>query len=184
MYLLVLLTAIAVAVDMFVSLYRYNSLSYEYHKLRLMFNELNTNVLQCESRLETFVGGIQELNSKADIIRNTTEMVFRQHTYSNKTMRLVLLNTRHMYSIMNNGYKSKYIKHNVTSAKRSKARVSGKYAKNEPLEPQLESLADLTSDKELEVKGTTTKLDCRNTAVEPETSQELKDSTDNLGDWL
>ena len=175
MYLLVLLTAIAVAVDMFVSLYRYNSLSYEYHKLRLMFNELNTNVLQCESRLETFVGGIQELNSKADIIHSTTEMVFRQHTYSNKTMRLVLLNTRHMYSIMNNGYKSKYIKHNVTFAKRSK---------NEPLEPRLESLTDLAYDKELEGKGTTTKLDCRNAAVEPETSQELKDSTDNLGDWL
>lgn len=184
MYLLVILTAIAVAVDIFVSLYRYNSLSYDYHKLRLMFNELNTNVLQCESRLETFVGGIQELNSKADIIRSTTEMVFRQHTYSNKTMRLVLLNTRQMYSIMNNGYKSKYIKHNVASAKRSKTQAVGKYAKNEPLEPQLESLADLASDKELEGKGTTVKLADGNAAVEQETGQGLKDSTDNLGDWL
>lgn len=184
MYLLVILTSIAVAVDIFVSLYRYNSLSYDYHKLRLMFNELNTNVLQCESRLETFVGGIQELNSKADIIRSTTEMVFRQHTYSNKTMRLVLLNTRQMYSIMNNGYKSKYIKHNVACAKRSKARVADKYAKNEPLEPRLESLADLASDKELEGKGTTVKLADGNAAVEQETGQGLKDSTDNLGDWL
>lgn len=184
MYLLVLLTAIAVAVDIFVSLYRYNSLSYDYHKLRLMFNELNTNVLQCESRLETFVGGIQELNSKADIIRSTTKMVFRQHTYSNKTMRLVLLNTRQMYSIMNNATNRSIIKHNVTCAKRSKDRVAGKYAKNEPLEPQLESLADLASDKELEGKGTTVKLADGNAAVEPKTDQGLKDSTDNLGDWL
>lgn len=125
MYLLVILTAVAVAVDIFVSLYRYNSLSYEYHKLRLMFNELNTNVLQCESRLETFVGGIQELNSKADIIHSTTEMVFRQHTYSSKTMRLVLLNTRQMYSIMNNGYKSKYIKHNVSCSKNNQRPTLG-----------------------------------------------------------
>lgn len=184
MYLLVILTAIAVAVDIFVSLYRYNSLSYDCHKLRLMFNELNTNVLQCESRLETFVGGIQELNSKADIIRSTTEMVFRQHTYSNKTMRLVLLNTRQMYSIMNNGYKSKYIKHNVFCSKTINARHSGKYAKNEPSKAQLESLSNLASDKELEDKGTTVKLEGRNATTEPKTGQESKDSTDNIGDWL
>jgi len=184
MYLLVILTAIAVAVDIFVSLYRYNSLSYDYHKLRLMFNELNTNVLQCESRLETFVGGIQELNSKADIIRSTTEMVFRQHTYSNKTMRLVLLNTRFMYNVMNNGYKSKYIKHNVSCSKTINARHSGKYAKNEPSKAQLESLSNLASDKELEGKGTTVKLADGNATTEPKTGQESKDSTDNIGDWL
>lgn len=180
MYLLALLIVVAIAI----SFYYYNSLRYDYHKLRLMLGEIRSDILKYSSITESLVADVKELNNKADIIHSTTEMVFRQHTYSNKTMRLVLLNTRHMYSIMNNGYKSKYIKHNVTCAKRSKARVSSKYAKNEPLEPRLESLADLASDKELEGKGTTTKLDCRNAAVEPETSQESKDSTDNIGDWL
>ena len=49
---------------------------------------------------------------------------------------------------------------------------------------QLESLSNLASDKELEGKGTTVKLEGRNATTEPKTGQESKDSTDNIGDWL
>ena len=72
----------------------------------------------------------------------------------------------------------------LLAQKQSTPDTRGKYAKNEPSKAQLESLSDLASDKELEGKGTTTKLDCRNAAVEPKTGQESKDSTDNIGDWL
>lgn len=180
MYLLALLIVVAIAI----SFYRYNSLRYDYYKLRLMFDEIRSDILKYSAIAESLAADVKELNNKADIIYTTTEMVFHQHTYSNKTMRLVLLNTRQIYSIINNGYKSKYIKHNVASTKRSKAQAVGKYAKNEPLEPRLESLADLASDKELEGKGTTVKLADGNAAVEQETGQGLKDSTDNIGDWL
>ena len=184
MYLLVILTAVAVAVDIFVSLYRYNSLRYDYHKLRLMLGEIRSDILKYSSIVESLVAEVKELSDKTNDIHDIAETNLHYHRYSGKTMRLVLLNTRFMYNVMNNGYKSKYIKHNVACTKRSKARVAGKYAKNEPLEPQLESLADLASDKELEGKGTTVKLECRNANTEPKTGQESKDSTDNIGDWL
>lgn len=180
MYLLALLIVVAIAI----SFYYYNSLRYDYHKLRLMLGEIRSDILKYSSIVESLVAEVKEISNKANAIRDIAEMNLRHHRYSNKTMRLVLLNTRFMYNVMNNGYKSKYIKHNVACAKRNDTRVSGKYAKNEPLELRLESLTDLASDKELEGKGTTTKLACRNAAVEPETSQELKDSTDNLGDLL
>lgn len=180
MYLLALLIVAAIAV----SFYYYNSLRYDYHKLRLMLGEIRSDILKYSSIVESLVAEVKELSDKTNDIHDIAETNLRYHRYSGKTMRLVLLNTRFMYNVMNNGYKSKYIKHNVASAKRSKARVSGKYAKNEPLEPQLESLSDLASDKELEGKGTTVKLEGGNAAVEPKTSQGLKDSTDNLGDWL
>ena len=180
MYLLALLIVAAIAV----SFYYYNSLRYDYHKLRLMLGEIRSDILKYSSIVESLVAEVKELSDKTNDIHDIAESNLHYHRYSGKTMRLVLLNTRFMYNVMNNGYKSKYIKHNVVSAKRSKARVSGKYAKNEPLEPQLESLADLASDKELEGKGTTVKLADGNATTEPKTSQELKDSTDNIGDWL
>lgn len=180
MYLLALLIVVAIAI----SFYYYNSLRYDYHKLRLMLGEIRSDILKYSSIVESLVAEVKELSDKTNDIHDIAETNLHYHRYSGKTMRLVLLNTRQMYSIMNNGYKSKYIKHNVASAKRSKARVAGKYAKNEPLEPQLESLADLASDKELEGKGTTVKLEGRNATTEPKTGQGLKDSTDNLGDWL
>lgn len=180
MYLLALLIVAAIAV----SFYYYNSLRYDYHKLRLMLGEIRSDILKYSSIVESLVTEVKEISNKTNTIRDIAEMNLRHHRYSNKTMRLVLLNTRFMYNVMNNGYKSKYIKHNVTCAKRSKGRVAGKYAKNEPLEPQLESLAYLAFDKELEGKGTTVKLADGNAAVEPKTGQGLKDSTDNLGDWL
>lgn len=180
MYLLALLIVVAVAI----SFYYYNSLRYDYHKLRLMLGELRSDILKYSSITESLVAEVKELSDKTNDIHDIAETNLRYHRYSGKTMRLVLLNTRFMYNVMNNGYKSKYIKHNVASAKRSKARVAGKYAKNEPLEPRLESLADLASDKELECKGTTVKLADGNAAVEQETGQESKDSTDNIGDWL
>lgn len=180
MYLLALLIVVAIVI----SFYYYNSLRYDYHKLRLMLGEIRSDILKYSFIVESLVAEVKELSDKTNDIHDITETNLRYHRYSGKTMRLVLLNTRFMYNVMNNGYKSKYIKHNVACAKRSKARVSGKYAKNEPLEPRLESLADLASNKELEGKGTTVKLADGNAAVEQETGQELKDSTDNLGDWL
>lgn len=180
MYLLALLIVVAVAI----SFYYYNSLRYDYHKLRLMLGEIRSDILKYSSITESLVAEVKELSNKTNDIHDIAETNLRYHRYSGKTMRLVLLNTRQMYSIMNNGYKSKYIKHNVASTKRSKARVAGKYTKNEPLEPQLESLADLASDKELEGKGTTVKLADGNATTEPKTGQESKDSTDNIGDWL
>lgn len=180
MYLLAFLIVVAIAI----SFYYYNSLRYDYHKLRLMLGEIRSDILKYSSIVESLVAEVKELSDKTNNIRDIAEMNLRYHRYSNKTMRLVLLNTRFMYNVMNNGYKSKYIKHNVSCSKTINARHSGKYAKNEPLEPQLESLADLASDKELEGKGTTVKLEGRNAATEPETGQELKDSTDNIGDWL
>ena len=180
MYLLALLIIVAIAI----SFYCYNSLRYDYHKLRLMLGEIRSDILKYSSIVESLVAEVKELSDKTNDIHDITETNLRYHRYSGKTMRLVLLNTRFMYNVMNNGYKSKYIKHNVTSAKRSKTQAVGKYAKNEPLEPQLESLADLASDKELEGKGTTVKLEGRNATTEPKTGQESKDSTDNIGDWL
>lgn len=180
MYLLALLIVAAIAV----SFYYYNSLRYDYHKLRLMLGEIRSDILKYSSITESLVAEVKELSDKTNDIHDIAEANLRYHRYSGKTIRLVLLNTRYMYSIMNNGYKSKYIKHNVSCSKTINARHSGKYAKNEPLEPRLESLADLASDKELEGKGTTVKLADGNAAVEPKTSQELKDSTDNIGDWL
>lgn len=180
MYLLALLIVVAIAI----SFYYYNSLRYDYHKLRLMLGEIRSDILKYSSIVESLVAEVKELSDKTNNIRDIAEMNLHHHRYSNKTMRLVLLNTRFMYNVMNNGYKSKYIKHNVAYAKRNKARVAGKYAKNEPLESQLESLADLASDKELEGKGTTVKLADGNATTEPKTGQELKDSTDNIGDWL
>lgn len=180
MYLLALLIVVAIAI----SFYYYNSLRYDYHKLRLMLGEIRSDILKYSSIVESLVAEVKELSDKTNNIRDIAEMNLRHHRYSNKTMRLVLLNTRFMYNVMNNGYKSKYIKHNVTCAKRNDVRVSGKYPKNEPSKVQLESLTDLASDKELEGKGTTVKLEGRNATTEPKTGQESKDSTDNLGDWL
>lgn len=180
MYLLALLIVAAIAV----SFYYYNSLRYDYHKLRLMLGEIRSNVLKYSAIQESLVNKINEVSNTTNVIHDIAEANLRYHRYSGKTMKLVLLNTRFMYNVMNNGYKSKYIKHNVTRAKQNDVRVSGKYAKNEPSKAQLESLSNLASDKELEGKGTTVKLECRNAAVEPKTGQESKDSTDNLGDWL
>lgn len=180
MYLLALLIVVAIAI----SFYYYNSLRYDYHKLRLMLGEIRSDILKYSSIVESLVAEIKELSDKANNIRDIAEMNLRHHRYSNKTIRLVLLNTRFMYNVMNNGYKSKYIKHNVSCSKTINARHSGKYPKNEPSKVQLESLTDLASDKELEGKGTTVKLEGRNTTTEPKTGQESKDSTDNLGDWL
>ena len=180
MYLLALLIVVAVAI----SFYYYNSLRYDYHKLRLMLGEIRSDILKYSSITESLVAEVKELSDKTNDIHDIAETNLRYHRYSGKTMRLVLFNTRFMYNVMNNGYKSKYIKHNVSCSKTINARHSGKYAKNEPSKAQLESLSNLASDKELEGKGTTTKLDCRNAAVEPKTGQESKDSTDNIGDWL
>ena len=183
MYLLALLIVVAVAI----SFYYYNSLRYDYHKLRLMLGEIRSDILKYSSIVESLVAEVKELSDKTNDIHDIAETNLRYHRYSGKTMRLVLLNTRFMYNVMNNGYKSKYIKHNVACAKRNDTRVSGKYPKNEPSKAQLErleSLTDLASDKELEGKGTTTKLACRSATTEPKTGQESKDSTDNIGDWL
>lgn len=180
MYLLAFLIVVAIAI----SFYYYNSLRYDYHKLRLMLGEIRSDILKYSSIVESLVAEVKELSDKANNIRDIAEMNLCHHRYSNKTMRLVLLNTRFMYNVMNNGYKSKYIKHNVACAKRNDTRVSGKYPKNEPSKAQLESLTDLASDKELEGKGTTVKLEGRNATTEPKTGQESKDSTDNIGDWL
>ena len=180
MYLIALLIVVATAI----SFYRYSSLRYDYHKLRLMIGEIRSDILKYSSIVESLVAEVKELSDKTNNIRDIAEMNLRHHRYSNKTMRLVLLNTRFMYNVMNNGYKSKYIKHNVTCAKRNDVRVSDKYPKNEPSKAQLESLTDLASDKELEGKGTTVKLKGRNATTESKTGQESKDSTDNIGDWL
>lgn len=180
MYLLALLIVVAVAI----SFYYYNSLRYDYHKLRLMLGEIRSDILKYSSIVESLVAEVKELSDKTNNIRDIAETNLRYHRYSGKTMRLVLLNTRFMYNVMNNGYKSKYIKHNVSCSKTINARHSGKYAKNEPSKAQLESLSDLASDKELEGKGTTVKLKGRNATTEPKTGQESKDSTDNIGDWL
>lgn len=180
MYLLALLIVVAVAI----SFYYYNSLHYDYHKLRLMLGEIRSDILKYSSIVESLVAEVKELSDKTNDIHDIVETNLRYHRYSGKTMRLVLLNTRFMYNVMNNGYKSKYIKHNVSCSKTINARHSGKYAKNEPSKAQLESLSDLASDKELEGKGTTVKLEGRNTTTEPKTGQESKDSTDNIGDWL
>lgn len=180
MYLIALLIVVATAI----SFYRYSSLRYDYHKLRLMIGEIRSDILKYSSIVESLVAEVKELSDKTNNIRDIAEMNLRHHRYSNKTMRLVLLNTRFMYNVMNNGYKSKYIKHNVSCSKTINARHSGKYPKNEPSKAQLESLSDLASDKELEGKGTTVKLEGRNATTEPKTGQESKDSTDNIGDWL
>ena len=180
MYLLALLIVVAIAI----SFYYYNSLRYDYHKLRLMLGEIRSDILKYSSIVESLVAEVKELSDKTNDIHDIAETNLRYHRYSGKTMRLVLLNTRFMYNVMNNGYKSKYIKHNVSCSKTINARHSGKYAKNEPSKAQLESLSNLASDKELEGKGTTVKLADGNIAVEQETGQGLKDSTDNLGDWL
>ena len=180
MYLLALLIVVAIAV----SFYYYNSLRYDYHKLRLMLGEIRSDILKYSSITESLVAEVKEISNKTNAIRDIAEMNLRHHRYSNKTMRLVLLNTRFMYNVMNNGYKSKYIKHNVSCSKTINARHSGKYAKNEPSKAQLESLSNLASDKELEGKGTTVKLADGNATTEPKTGQESKDSTDNIGDWL
>ena len=180
MYLLALLIVVAIAI----SFYYYNSLRYDYHKLRLMLGELRSDILKYSAITESLVTDVKEISNKTNNIRDIAEMNLHHHRYSNKTMRLVLLNTRFMYNVMNNGYKSKYIKHNVSCSKTINARHSGKYPKNEPSKAQLESLTDLASDKELESKGTTVKLADGNATTEPKTGQELKDSTDNIGDWL
>lgn len=180
MYLLALLIVVAIAI----SFYYYNSLRYDYHKLRLMLGELRSDILKYSSIVESLVAEVKELSDKTNDIHDIAEANLRYHRYSGKTMRLVLLNTRFMYNVMNNGYKSKYIKHNVSCSKTINARHSGKYAKNEPSKAQLESLSNLASDKELEGKGTTVKLEGRNATTEPKTGQESKDSTDNIGDWL
>lgn len=180
MYLLALLIVVAIAI----SFYYYNSLRYDYHKLRLMLGEIRSDIFKYSSIVESLVAEVKELSDKTNNIHDIAETNLRYHRYSGKTIRLVLLNTRFMYNVMNNGYKSKYIKHNVSCSKTINARHSGKYAKNEPSKAQLESLSDLASDKELEGKGTTVKLEGRNTTTEPKTGQESKDSTDNIGDWL
>lgn len=180
MYLLALLIIVAIAI----SFYCYNSLRYDYHKLRLMLGEIRSDILKYSSITESLVAEVKELSDKTNDIHDIAETNLRYHRYSGKTMRLVLLNTRFMYNVMNNGYKSKYIKHNVSCSKTINARHSGKYAKNEPSKAQLESLSNLAYDKELEGKGTTVKLKCRNATTEPKTGQESKDSTDNIGDWL
>ena len=180
MYLLALLIIVAIAI----SFYCYNSLRYDYHKLRLMLGEIRSDILKYSSITESLVTKVKELSDKTNDIHDIAETNLRYHRYSGKTMRLVLLNTRFMYNVMNNGYKSKYIKHNVSCSKTINARHSDKYAKNEPSKAQLESLSDLASDKELEGKGTTVKLKCRNATIEPKIGQESKDSTDNIGDWL
>ena len=180
MYLLALLIVVAIAI----SFYYYNSLRYDYHKLRLMLGEIRSDILKYSSIVESLVAEVKELSDKTNDIHDIAEMNLRYHKYSGKTMRLVLLNTRFMYNVMNNGYKSKYIKHNVSCSKTINVRHSGKYAKNEPSKAQLESLSNLASDKELEGKGTTVKLADGNATTEPKTGQESKDSTDNLGDWL
>lgn len=180
MYLLALLIVVAIAV----SFYYYNSLRYDYHKLRLMLGEIRSDILKYSSIVESLVAEVKELSDKTNDIHDIAETNLRYHRYSGKTMRLVLLNTRFMYNVMNNGYKSKYIKHNVSCSKTINARHSGKYPKNEPSKVQLESLSDLASDKELEGKGTTVKLESRNATTEPKIGQESKDSTDNIGDWL
>lgn len=180
MYLLALLIVVAIAI----SFYYYNSLRYDYHKLRLMLDEIRSDILKYSSIVESLVAEVKELSDKTNDIHDIAETNLRYHRYSGKTMRLVLLNTRFMYNVMNNGYKSKYIKHNVSCSKTINARHSGKYPKNEPSKAQLESLSDLASDKELEGKGTTVKLADGNATTEPKTGQESKDSTDNIGDWL
>lgn len=180
MYLLALLIVVAIAI----SFYYYNSLRYDYHKLRLMLGEIRSDILKYSSIVESLVAEVKELSDKTNDIHDIAETNLRYHRYSGKTMRLVLLNTRFMYNVMNNGYKSKYIKHNVSCSKTINARYSGKYAKNEPSKAQLESLSNLASDKELEGKGTTVKLEGRNATTEPKTGQESKDSTDNIGNWL
>lgn len=180
MYLLALLIVVAIAI----SFYCYNSLRYDYHKLRLMLGEIRSDILKYSSIVESLVTEVKELSDKTNDIHDIAEANLRYHRYSGKTMRLVLLNTRFMYNVMNNGYKSKYIKHNVSCSKTINTRHSGKYAKNEPSKAQLESLSNLASDKELEGKGTTVKLEGRNATTEPKTSQESKDSTDNIGNWL
>lgn len=180
MYLLALLIVAAIAV----SFYYYNSLRYDYHKLRLMLGEIRSDILKYSSIVESLVAEVKGLSDKTNDIHDIAETNLRYHRYSGKTMRLVLLNTRFMYNVMNNGYKSKYIKHNVSCSKTINARHSGKYPKNEPSKIQLESLSNLASDKELEGKGTTVKLEGRNATTKPKTGQESKDSTDNLGDWL
>lgn len=180
MYLIALLIVVATAI----SFYRYSSLRYDYHKLRLMIGEIRSDILKYSSIVESLVAEVKELSDKTNDIHDIAETNLRYHRYSGKTMRLVLLNTRFMYNVMNNGYKSKYIKHNVSCSKRNDTRVSGKYPKNEPSKAQLESLSNLASDKELEGKGTTVKLADGNATTEPKTGQESKDSTDNIGDWL
>ena len=180
MYLLALLIVVAIAI----SFYCYNSLRYNYHNLRLMLGEIRSDILKYSSIVESLVAEVKELSDKTNDIHDIAETNLRYHRYSGKTMRLVLLNTRFMYNVMNNDYKSKYIKHNVSCSKTINARHSGKYAKNEPSKAQLESLSDLASDKELEGKGTTVKLEGRNATTEPKTGQESKDSTDNIGDRL
>lgn len=180
MYLLALLIVVAIAI----SFYCYNSLRYDYHKLRLMLGEIRSDILKYSSITESLVAEVKEFSDKTNDIHDIAETNLRYHRYSGKTMRLVLFNTRFMYNAMNNGYKSKYIKHNVSCSKTINARHSGKYAKNEPSKAQLESLSNLASDKELEGKGTTVKLEGRNTTTEPKTGQESKDSTDNIGNWL
>lgn len=180
MYLLALLIVVAIAV----SFYYYNSLRYDYHKLRLMLGEIRSDILKYSSIVESLVAEVKELSDKTNDIHDIAETNLHYHRYSGKTIRLVLLNTRFMYNVMNNGYKSKYIKHNVSCSKTINARHSGKYAKNEPSKAQLESLSNLASDKELEGKGTTVKLEGRNATTEPKTGQESKDSTDNIGNWL
>lgn len=180
MYLLALLIVVAVAI----SFYYYNSLRYDYHKLRLMLGEIRSDILKYSSIVESLVAEVKELSDKTNDIHDIAETNLRYHRYSGKTMRLVLLNTRFMYNVMNNGYKSKYIKHNVSCSKQSTPDTRGKYAKNEPSKAQLESLSDLASDKELEGKGTTVKLADGNATTGQKTDQESKDSTDNIGDWL
>lgn len=128
MYLLALLIVVATAI----SLYQYNSLRYDYHKLRLMLGEIRSDILKYSSIAESLVAEVKELSDKTNNIHDIAEANLRYHRYSGKTMRLVLLNTRFMYNVMNNGYKSKYIKHNVSCSKTINARHSGKYAKNEP----------------------------------------------------
>lgn len=180
MYLLALLIVVAVAI----SFYYYNSLRYDYHKLRLMLGELRSDILKYSAITESLVTDVKELSDKTNDIHDIAETNLRYHRYSGKTIRLVLLNTRFMYNVMNNSYKSKYIKHNVSCSKIINARHSANTPKNEPSKVQLESLSDLASDKELEGKGTTVKLEGRNATTEPKTGQESKDSTDNIGDWL
>lgn len=180
MYIIAFILAVATVI----SLYQYNSIRYDYHKLRLMIGEVKADMLKYSAITESLVDNVKKLNDVANDIYGVAETNLHYHRYSSKTMKLVLLNTRFMYNVMNNGYKSKYIKHNVSCSKTINARHSGKYPKNEPSEAQLESLSNLASDKELEGKGTTVKLEGRNATTEPKTSQESKDSTDNIGNWL
>ncbi len=63
MYLLALLIVVAVAI----SFYYYNSLRYDYHKLRLMLGEIRSDILKYSSITESLVTEVKELSDKLTI---------------------------------------------------------------------------------------------------------------------